>query len=286
MSSKSLMLSKVRLKIPLLGGEIEVFLYGVEPQLAFAYEEQILKEGIRLQKIFNFFDKNSELSVLNRNRKSKVSLELLEVMKKSIEFSIITEGLYDVTKGKQFIQRKNCQPVDDLHCSYKDIKITGNTIILDSEDALIDLGSIAKGYIADRFVDFLKELNVACGIVNARGDIANFGNYRHLIQIQNPRESHERILSFFLSDAAVATSGDYNQFYGDYLKSHIVGSKDIISATAVSKKLMEADAAATSIFVLGSEKIPEFAKKIPNIKIATIDRNMKLKLYNGFESLL
>ena len=41
-------------------------------------------------------------------------------------------------------------------CTYRDIEVSGSKVRLNHEDVLIDLGSIAKGYIVDRIVEFLK----------------------------------------------------------------------------------------------------------------------------------
>lgn len=276
---------KSSFKIPFLGGNIEFFLYGIDEVLLPVYEGEAYKEGLRLQKIFNFFDRKSELSELNLHRQITASDELAEVIKKSIEFSKATGGLYDAAKGKQFLQRKSSKKITALSGSYKDIAIKGNWISLQHDDAMIDLGSIAKGYIADMLLRKLKSIGVPMALVNARGDIANYGNYRQKIEIQHPRNPKTKIFPFFLHNQGAATSGDYNQYYGSYNESHIVCSTDLISVTAVAESLMEADAAATSAFVLGSKNIADFALKYPSIKIAAVDNKLDAHFFNNFEEL-
>ena len=83
----------------------------------------------------------------------------------------------------------------------------------------------------------------------------------------------------------MATSGDYNQFYKTYDKSHILRKKDLISATVVAPKLTEADVLASVIFLLEKNKREAFLKNNPQIKAMTIDENMNKLEYNGFSSI-
>ena len=90
----------------LLGGEVEFAFYDIDKSLAENLAEELYIEGLRLQKIFNNFDDSSELFLLNKKRELKVSKELLEVLKESLKYSELTDGKYDVSKGKQFLERK------------------------------------------------------------------------------------------------------------------------------------------------------------------------------------
>ena len=141
----------------LVGDKITISLYDIDPVLAEPLLEETYKEAKRLEKIFNFYDKGSELSLLNKRRKLKVSNELLEVISKALIYSKLTSGDYDISLGKNFIERKSNKNLTKLSCSYKNIIIDGNEISLNHEDVLIDLGSIAKGYIVDKIIEFLKK---------------------------------------------------------------------------------------------------------------------------------
>jgi len=84
---------------------------------------------------------------------------------------------------------------------------------------------------------------------------------------------------------SVATSGDYRQYAGSYGTSHIVGSKDFVSATVACDSLMDADAAASCVFLLGSEGAGGFLKRHGDFKAYAIDQNLGEHTYNGFERL-
>jgi FAD:protein FMN transferase len=273
-------------KKELFGKDVEIILFGMDKFLGEEIIRQVYKEGIRLSKIFNFYDKTSELSRLNKERKLKVSKELLEVMKKAIEFSKLTNGNYDVSLGKQFLERKMGGQIKEVSCSYKDIKIEGSMIMLGHPDLVIDLGSISKGYIADKMVDFLIAEGVEAAMIDARGDIRIFGDKEVVIGVQNPRDKEKSILKMRIKNLAIATSGDYNQYDKEFKKSHILNQKDLISISVVADNLTEADAYATALFVLGQEEREIILINNKNIRVCAIDFNLKIRYHNGFEKLV
>jgi thiamine biosynthesis lipoprotein ApbE len=91
-------------------------------------------------------------------------------------------------------------------------------------------------------------------------------------------------MSIRVKNMAVATSGDYNQYYGSYETSHIINSQELISVTTVGSNLMEADVLATALFVATEEK--ELIRKFKSYSFLTIDHNLKLRYYNGFSKMV
>jgi FAD:protein FMN transferase len=272
-------------RFPMFGKEVEIILYDIDEIMAEPVLLDINKEGLRLQKIFNFYDSKSELSKLNNERRIKASKELLFVIKEALKYCALTNGKYDISKGLEFWQRKNKKEMIKTNCSYKDIHISGNNVELANEDVFIDLGSIAKGYIVDKMIDYADKAGVENSYINARGDIKVKGNRIEIVAVQHPRDRKKTIHPIRLENAAIATSGDYNQFNGSFDKSHIIGQKEIISATVVSDNLMEADVFATLFCVLGKEESENIIMKNQKIKVLLIDNELGEHSYNGFENL-
>jgi FAD:protein FMN transferase len=275
----------VLVKKPLFGKEVEFFLPDTDKTLTMPLIEEAYGKGVMLSKIFNFYDKKSELSLLNKKRKLEVSNELLEVIKKSLKMSKETKGAYDISFGKLFLARKKNEKEQDLYCSYKNIEIKKNVIKLNHPDIMVDLGSIAKGYIADRIAGYFKEQGVESGVVNARGDIVVFG-VPQTIGIQHPRKKGELILRIMLDNWAVATSGDYNQYNKSFSKSHIINSKEAISVSVVAKTLFEAEIYSTALFVIDKKSRQQLLNRNKLIRALVIDNKLHLKYYNGFEKLM
>ena len=240
----------------------------------------------QLQKIFSFYEEKSELSRLNKKRKLKVSKELLEVLLYSLKFCKLTKGRYDITLGKNILHRKNKEKETSISCSYKDIEINKEKVTIKNSEALIDLGSVAKGYITDKLVEFLKDKGVKEGMVDSRGDIILFGKNKRKISIQHPRKKEESLCTIHVKDCGIATSGDYNQFAGSFKKSHILNQQNLASVTVVAPTLAEADIYATALFVLEKKEREKIIKKNKKIKVFTVDEYLKTKYYNNFEELL
>jgi thiamine biosynthesis lipoprotein len=130
-------------------------------------------------------------------------------------------------------------------------------------DVNIDLGGIAKGYGVDRAVAALREHGVEHALVAAGGDIYALGRSPSgepwQIGIQSPFDKGALVGSLPFENAAISTSGDYEQFflYGGRRYHHIVdpttgapGQTAIRSVTVVAGTNMAADAGATLAFAL------------------------------------
>ncbi|RMD58157.1 FAD:protein FMN transferase [Candidatus Woesearchaeota archaeon] len=249
----------------LCGGTFEAQLNDVSQEIAEPLFEELIMEGRRLERIFNLFDNQSELSKLNSRRKLIVSDEMAFVLRRALYFKTLTCGAFDVTRGREILERKGVNRKSGKERGNAEIFLRGNKAALEG-DFIIDLGAIAKGYIADRLAEFMRERGVESGIINARGDMICFGPDEFEIEIENPFDERRVIETLKVKNKAVATSGTYRQFFGSLEKSHIIGTKELISATAVSESLTDADAIATSLMVLPSFRREDFLREFKGAK--------------------
>lgn len=258
-----------------------------------------------LEKRFSVFERESEISRLNRIKKLKVSEETLELIKKSIHVSSITGGAFDIT----------CKPLSDLYrhaeernvppsdiellealerTGWQRIKISGSCVEIPGKME-IDPGGIAKGYIVDKTVQFLKDSGVENGMVNAGGDIYAFGRNpkgkKWQIGINDPfkKGAIRRIIE--MSGFAVATSGDYERYF--YIKNkkygHIINpvtGKSVqdfpVSVTVSASDCAAADGLATAFFVLGAEKSVRLADKMEGVGAFIIDGDKRVYMSRDF----
>jgi FAD:protein FMN transferase len=264
----------------MFGKDVEIGFHGVDELFLDGLFHEVYQEGLRLQRIFNLYDPLSELSLLNKMRSAKASEELLYVVRAALMYSELTHGLYDVSKGIEYLARKSGSDKKAL-CTYKDIGLAGGNIVLKHPDVLIDLGSIAKGYIAEKMADYMKRLGIESGFIDARGDIVSFGSPL-IVDVQHPRDRTKQIHPLLLKDSGVATSGDYLQFKGSHDKNHIVGAA-LASVTVVADSLMHADAVATCLMLT-----PSGYRRLlkPGMKALLIDKNMNELMLNSFERLV
>lgn len=137
----------------------------------------------------------------------------------------------------------------------------GHVVRFDDPDVRLDLGAIAKGYAVDRAVAALRAAGIEQALVGAGGDIYALGKSPSgepwHVGIQSPDDRHSLAGSLSLEDAAVATSGDYQQFFvhGHRRYHHLLdpgtGAPKATSRRSVSVvagTCMAADAGATVAF--------------------------------------
>jgi thiamine biosynthesis lipoprotein len=137
----------------------------------------------------------------------------------------------------------------------------------------LDLGGIAKGYAIDKAVEAMQRCGAIGGMVDVGGDIRCFGTpprgkSKWLIGLQDPNkagiglDTGKSLLVLELTDAAIATSGNYRRFtlIDGKKYSHIIntktgyGSDELASVTIIAQNATDADALATAVSVMGPEK--------------------------------
>lgn len=256
---------------------------------------QIVHEEIkRLSALFNFYDEKSELGRLNNtcNVPFKVSKEMIELLNLSFQVTQMSEGSFDVTHGalydfwKNFIRKGKIEQLPSQEEIEKVRNLGGmeNVVIDKTQDTVtitrqglkIDLGAIAKGYMVDQAQMRLKEKGVNSALVNLGGHIYCLGinnDQPWSVGIQDPRELSGVIESQKIIDEAIATSGDYQQFFECQGKrySHLIDPRtgypidnNVASVSVITKNCTTADGLATAFSVLGVEGIENFLKKIPS----------------------
>jgi FAD:protein FMN transferase len=138
-----------------------------------------------------------------------------------------------------------------------------DVIVFNDEDIALDLGGIAKGYAVDRAVQTLRAWGVTDALVNAGGDLYAMGSSAEgdpwKVGIRSPSDPSRIARTLTLENQAVATSGDYEQFFehGGRRYHHLLDPATAAprvggahSLTIAADSCMTADAAATAVFGL------------------------------------
>lgn len=137
----------------------------------------------------------------------------------------------------------------------------GHVIVLRDPDVAIDLGGIAKGYGVDRAVAALREWGIKDGVVNVGGDLFAMGSSLDdegwSVGVRSAADPARLAGTMVVRDRAVATSGDYEQFFehGGRRYHHLLDpatgaprATAVHSLTVMAATCMTADAAATAVF--------------------------------------
>jgi len=270
-----------------------------------AFQEMRRVEALMSRRI-----EGSDVSRVNEYAGKKVmavSNDLISVIKVALETSHLSDGRFDVTVGSLVRLWEKCwkenrvpsqeEVVGALQLvDYHDLEVDGekNTLFLRREGMQLVLGGIAKGYAVDQAYRFLRDRGFTDLIVNAGGDLRAAGSKLGLpwvVGIQNPRDKTKMVGTLEVTDAAVATSGDYERYYmKDGVRYHHIldpltgfPARGCRGVTVLGDELMRTDALATAVFVLGPEKGLALVEKLPQTEALIIDEKGRTLLSSGME---
>ena len=255
----------------------------------------------KVNHLMSTYLEDSDVSKFNRSESTdwiSVEAETAEVVLKALEISKLTDGAFDPTVGPAVNAWKFGPDKSDRTNIPDDKKITELKSVVGYEAievrsdppairkqnpaAKIDLSAIAKGYAVDVVGKSLEALGyenymvVVGGEVITRGERAEGGPWN--IAVEKPEKSGptartldrtHRIVK--LSDRAIATSGDYRNFYDVDGKrySHTIDPQTCVPvdhnmaiASVVADDCMTADALATAVMVMGQEKGEALCQKL------------------------
>ncbi len=244
----------------------------------YAENDDILNGAFELiehyEQLFSRTIDSSDVSRINRAEGSavEVDIETAEVIKTAILINEESGGAFDFTVTPLTelwnVNEASTPPkAEDITAL---LPLVGTAITVDGNSVTapkgtkIDLGGIAKGYIADRIKEFFVENNITRGTINLGGNvmlIGDNGGEPYNVGIQKPFASTgEPALTLKLSDKTAVTSGIYERYfeYDGKVYHHIIDPKtgypvdnDIASVTVICGSSMIADGLSTACLVLG-----------------------------------
>lgn len=169
-------------------------------------------------------------------------------------------------------------------------------VYLSKEGMRIDLGALAKGYIADKLKEFLVEQGVQSGIIDLGGNILTIGENPTFhrpwrIGIQNPAlDRGEHVAVVEVSDASVVTSGIYErQLVVDGKTYHHIFDRttgypmetELASITIVAEKSVDCEIWTTRLFGQNPYDIIEEIEQQPGLEAFVITKNQKMMYTSG-----
>ncbi len=260
------------------------------------YHEEIKQKLNEFNLIFSTYDTASVISKVNSNKPADLHPLFLKCYNRAMKISEITGGAFDITVGPLVNawgfgpderQKMTQQKIDSLKkiTGYKKMKLENGKIVKQVSGMKLDMSAIAKGFTSDLIGDFLKEKKCENYMVEIGGEVVAKGKNEKgriwTIGISKPEEmaffaSNEILSKVQLPDNALATSGNYRNFYVEDGKkyAHTINPEtgmpvehSLLSTTVLADNCMDADAFATAFMVLGLEKSIEIAKNNPQLKV-------------------
>ena len=292
---------------------IQITLYGTDDE---QYINDCFDIAGRYEKMLSNTIDDSDISRINKAAGEQavcVSDETVSLIQKGIEYGRLSGGKFDITIGElsnlwNFPEIAENSKSDDNeadssvipsdekideylgHVDYNKIKIDGNNVMITDEKTQIDLGGIAKGYIADKMKEYLKSKKVTSGIINLGGNVLTIGSKSegsdYTVGIQKPVDrSGTSIATIKIDDRSVVTSGIYERYYrvDGKIYHHILDTQtgypvenDLYSVTIISDSSCDGDALSTTCFALGKDKAEEFIKSMDGVEAIFVDNKMNV----------
>lgn len=259
-----------------------------------------------LENILSRFNHNSQLSHLNTNGfLSNPDIALIDVVNLAKTIGDKSNGAFDISikpvvdlffreklNNRLPLQTKLTEQL--AFVNYKNIVVYGDLIKFQKPNMQITLDGVGKGYIIDQGVESIKAMGYSHVMVEAGGDLfacgEKFSQQPWKIGIQSPRKAINNCLGeILLTNQALATSGDYMQYFSpDLVNHHIINptvghsSTQIASASVIAPNTALADALATSLMVLELDKGLTMINSIPNCECLIVTKNMEIVNTSGF----
>lgn len=275
------------------------FIFGTVYNITYQSDKNLEKEIIReLDKVdasLSPFNEKSIISKINRNEEAVVDDYFYDVFNLAMQISEDTNGAFDITVapivnawgfGFKSGSSPTSQYIDSLKqfIGYKKVRINKDKhVVKQDERIMLDCSAIAKGYGSDVVARLFNAKGIKNYMIEIGGEIVASGlSDKRLpwkIGITKPSEdslgtSNELQTILNITDCAMATSGNYRNFYYKNGKryAHTIDPRtgypiqhNILSATVIAKSCAQADAYATSFMVLGLEEAKKILERHPQL---------------------
>lgn len=281
-------------------------------------KEDALEEAFdrveELDEVFSMQNPDSEISAINEAagiEPVEVSEDVYYVMEQALEYAHDSNGRFDPTIGvvtdlwgigqedAAVPSEEELEAAVEL-VNYEQVEMNEEeqTIFLQEEGMMIDLGAIAKGYITDEAARTLAAHDVDTAIVDMGGDIFVMGHSSRgpeepwNVGIQDPYEARGEILGMLpVTDEAIVTSGIYERVIeeGGNTYHHLMDpstgypfENDIAGISIIAENALDGDALATIVFSMGVEEGLDYVNDLEGVEVVFVTRDEEVRVSDGY----
>jgi thiamine biosynthesis lipoprotein len=268
----------VRRAVPVMGTIADIAVVHRDERYAQTAIDAAIAELRQVDGTMTRFNGSSEVGLANLKAGSepvRVSRSTALVLEEALRWAEASDGAFDPCLGRAMALWDvgvwaEPPPADQVRGLagrrlYRSLELGelagGPAVLIGDPEAAIDLGGIAKGYGVDRAVEALRSYGIYNGLVNAGGDLYALGVSEDgdpwKVGIRDPDDPDGLVGTVEVSDRAVATSGDYIQYfqYAGRRYHHMLDPTTgeprraaMRSVTVMADDCISADAAGTAIF--------------------------------------
>jgi len=292
----------------IMGTRVAVQLWSAKPDVALQAIDAVMASMRRTDELMSPYKPESQLSEVNAHayeRPVQVDVDLIDVVEKSIEYSKLSDGAFDITYasvGYLYDYRRHTHPTDEQIAAalpgvdYRQLQVDhdARTIRFLRPGMRIDLGGIAKGWAVDRGVEILRKMGIEHAMVNAGGDTRVLGDRLGkpwIVGIRDPRKEWGVVTRIPLRDEAISTSGDYERYFEEngVRYHHILvpstgkSPHEVRSVTVIGATATHTDGLTKPVFIFGVQKGMEFVRRVGDVEAVIVDKDGKIFYSPGLE---
>lgn len=243
----------------------------------------------------------------------KVHVTTFEIIKKALEVSQESGGLFDITIGPVTnlwqigSDQARVPSPEEIEAALEKVdygKVTLNeadrTVYLEEEGMALELGGISKGFIGSGIAQIFDYYGITTAIINLGGNVVVMGTspsndqgWNVGVQDPNTQESRGEIVGAQrVIDGAVVTSGIYERVLrsGDQVYHHIIDPRtgypldnEVSSTTIFADSSFIGDAYSTAVFMMGVADGLSFVEGKEGLEVVFVDKDNQVFLSSGLE---
>jgi FAD:protein FMN transferase len=266
----------------------------------------------RFEDLFSRTRTRSDIGRINAAHGALTSVdeETATLVEAALHYCAESDGAFDITMGavcslwdfKNGVVPTAAQLTEARrHVGFRTVQVVRDAaasplVRLDDPDAMIDLGGIAKGYIADELAAEFRMRGIGSGIINLGGNVVTLGTKADgtpwQVGIKDPRNPAQVAIALPARDLSVVTSGLYERcFVSDGIfYHHILDANtgrpvetDLASATVISRCSLDGDGYSTTLFMLGMEGALRFLDAHDAIEGLLIGKDGSIRTSGGLK---
>lgn len=265
-------------------------------QACLAAFERVRKGARRFERLFSRTLPHSDISRLNRAEGApvEISRDTADLLECALSYCADSDGRFDITMGaavQLWDLRRAIIPLQDelreavAHVDWRGVRVWEeggrHFAQLTDPQAAVDVGGIAKGWIADKFTNALVEAGLENFLINLGGNVVAHGEKpggaAWNIGIRDPRNEGDIVGAMPIRNASTVTSGIYERccevsgkFYHHILspETGMPVETDVAGVTVVADRSIDAEGYSTTLLALGTARGLAFAREHPAIRKA------------------
>lgn len=267
----------------------------------------------QFENLFSWRIENSDIYSINNSQAmdyASVSDDTIEILEIANIMSEETDGAFSVTisplvdlwgfgdeeKVPQYEDIENVLEFIDWRGVYIDNE--NNSVALAQDNMSLDLGAIAKGFVAEKITDYLQDIGVENGHFSLGGNISTIGlkndGSRWKIAIQNPLDANNHLGIIEASDVFIVTSGGYQRYFvEDGITYHHIldcstgypSDSGLLSVTIICNDGTVADVLSTAFFVMGLDKSLEYLQNNDYVEVIFVTEDGEVVATSGADEI-